>query len=233
MDGDDSCSSCRLESGEASLIMRRKDRRLWRMAPLVIVPLLLLTAGVVVLLVIGLGRQGDLSPDGKTEKQTDRNSSGVHPETSGPPYQHPSAMLTAGNNSYLMASDYLQWESVIGNVHCHGGFNYSNGDLVVPRKGMYRVFLQITFIIECKEDSKTERKVWNNVYVYSDAYEADTILLSSVDMVACRGHLWYKSMYTAGLFSLDANDRLRVKSSDPKLIARNEHEVLFGAELLQ
>lgn len=128
---------------------------------------------------------------------------------------------------------YLQWENNIGNAHCHGGFNYSNGDLVVPRKAMYRVFLQITFIINCEEDPKTERKVWNNVYVYSDAYEVDTTLLSSVDMVACRGHSWYKSMYTAGLFFLEANDRLRVKSSDPKLIAKNEQEVFFGAELLQ
>lgn len=64
MDGDGSCSSCRCESGECSLIMRQKDLRQRRMAPLVIVPLLLLT-GTVLLLVIGLGRLRDLSPDGK------------------------------------------------------------------------------------------------------------------------------------------------------------------------
>lgn len=43
---------------------------------------------------------------------------------------------------------------------------------------------------------------------------------------------WSKSLYTAGLFSLDAKSILRVKSSYPELIAEKEFQVFFGAELL-
>lgn len=43
---------------------------------------------------------------------------------------------------------------------------------------------------------------------------------------------WSKSLYTAGLFFLEAKSILRVKSSHTELIAKREYQVFFGAELL-
>uniref|UniRef100_A0A8C4HWX1 THD domain-containing protein n=1 Tax=Dicentrarchus labrax TaxID=13489 RepID=A0A8C4HWX1_DICLA len=130
---------------------------------------------------------------------------------------------------------YLEWETMDGNAFCHGGFNYSSGDLVVPRNGIYRVFLQITY--ERKEDHgcdhlDDEIRLRNKVFVYRETYKQYMLLLSSVDTVSCSMTQWTKSLYAAGLFSLEANCRLRVTSSHPQLIVPRESEMFFGAELL-
>lgn len=78
-------------------------------------------------------------------------------------------------------------------------------------------------------------KLLNKVFYISDGYSEDRCILSSVDTVSYSkdcDEQWIKSLYTSGLFSLEANGSLRVMSLHPNLIARNEYEVFFGAELL-
>lgn len=102
---------------------------------------------------------------------------------------------------------------------------------MVPRSGIYRVFLQITY--QSKIDYKRkELGLTTTVYVFRDTYTQDMSLLSSVDTINTSMETWNKSLYTAGLFFLEANCLLRVKSSHPHLIVKKEHQVFFGAELL-
>lgn len=102
---------------------------------------------------------------------------------------------------------------------------------MVPRNGIYRVFLQITF--ESKNNLKCdELRLTNRVFFFRDTYADDVPFLSSVDSVRCSMEPWSKSLYTAGLFFLEANSILRVKSSHPELIVKKEYQVFFGAELL-
>ena len=126
---------------------------------------------------------------------------------------------------------YLEWESKLGNVHIEGGFNYSHGNLVVPRKGKYRVYLQITYEGDQSESCNGEKMVLkNSVFLFSDSYRKDTLLLSSQDTVKCDMHNWSKSLYTAASFELEANSRLWVRSSHPGFIAKNYVFTFFGAE---
>ncbi|XP_074527186.1 lymphotoxin-alpha [Halichoeres trimaculatus] len=144
----------------------------------------------------------------------------------------PSAMLTAPEG-VITKGKYLDWESTDGNAHCCGGFIYSSGRLVVPRQGMYRVFLQITFESGAEPcASARELKLTNIVYLSRVKYPKDVALLSSVDTVTCSLVSWRKSLYTSGLFLLEANSTLLVTSSSPELIARREEEVFFGAEFV-
>lgn len=126
---------------------------------------------------------------------------------------------------------YLKWESHTGNAFCHGGFSYSNGNLVVPIKGTYRVFLQITY-----EITRTDwLKLFNAVYFISDHYPEYNELLSTVDTVYCtveRPKVCSKTIYTSGLFFLEANTNLSVKSLHPELIVQKEELMFFGAERL-
>lgn len=128
--------------------------------------------------------------------------------------------------------EYLEWENKDGHAYCHGGFNYSSGNLVVPMNGIYRVFLQITY--ESKEDYECPDvlRLATVVLLFRETYAENVPLLSSVDTVSCSMEPWSKSLYTAGLFSLEANCRLRVTSSNPGLIVQKEYQVFFGAELL-
>uniref|UniRef100_A0A8C6LVH6 THD domain-containing protein n=1 Tax=Nothobranchius furzeri TaxID=105023 RepID=A0A8C6LVH6_NOTFU len=135
-----------------------------------------------------------------------------------------------------ISNKQLQWESNMGNAFCKGGFNYTDGHLVVPRAGYYRVFLQITYgdqggdaDTHCK--NRETLKLSHSVSYFHDSYPDYQPLLSAVDTVIC-AQGWRKSLFTSGLFHLDKDSVLKVESEQPKRIVRNEHEVFFGAELL-
>lgn len=208
--------------------------RLYRMAQFTVVALLLLVSGALALLItVGLGGRCHVSPDGEVKVSADSHSADVSMQQgsgrfqANPDVQTPSAMLTAYRGNQTVG-DYLQWET----GHCEGGFHYSNGDLVVPKDGFYRVFLQITYQSDGEHCPKVEMKLNNKVRYFTDSYRMDTTLLSSDDTVRCSKEPWTKSLYTSGLFKLEANDRLRVTSNYRKFITRNHYEVFFGAERL-
>ncbi|XP_062241040.1 tumor necrosis factor ligand superfamily member 15-like [Platichthys flesus] len=195
--------------------LKKKSRQI--MAPISVVVLLLLTsAAVALLLVFGLMKQPDSHSSGINLKQQQIIK-----------VKNPSAMLTVGSN---INGKCLKWESDLGIAHCHGGFNYDDGNLVVPRDGIYRVFLQITYqsLDLCLDDLRLS----SNVFFLGDSYNDSVLLLSSFDTVSCSMKQWRKSIYTAGLFELEANDRLYVTSSNQNLIIEDENLVFFGAELL-
>ncbi|XP_040010993.1 tumor necrosis factor ligand superfamily member 15-like [Xiphias gladius] len=239
MEEDDSCCCCcEREAGlhrQNTLIqlLRQKESRLQRMARFLAVALLLLVLAALALLVtVVLKGRGHQSPDSQPMKQPDSHSSGVSvKQQQFMDFKNPSAMLTAPDGSNI-DGEYLQWESKKGNAHCHGGFNYSGGNLVVPRNGIYRVFLQITY--ESKLGPKCDRDVrlTINVFRIADSYNDNVLILSSFDTVSCSMEHWRKTLYTAGSFSLEANSRLRVKSAHSEHIVNQEDLVFFGAELL-
>ncbi|KAF3696274.1 Tumor necrosis factor ligand superfamily member 15 [Channa argus] len=143
------------------------------------------------------------------------------------PIKQPANCTSVPNNR--STGRYLQWESNLGNAYCNGGFSYSNGALVVPKTGIYRVFLQMTYEINtCKDDVTLSL----TVYTYSDGYKEDVRFLESTDTVSCRKKSWTKSLYTSGLIHLEANSKLRVQSLHPELIVSHEEQVFFGAQLL-
>lgn len=208
--------------------LRQKDTRLQRMARFLSVAVLLLISMTLASLIATVyGARCHQSPEsqptmlplpGITIEQQQRKD-----------LNNPSAMLTAPKGNVTDA-DYLEWESHDGHAFCHGGFSYSSGNLVVPRNGIYRVFLQITY--ESTKDIQCPSSVTSTVYLFRETYNNNVRLLSSVDTVTCSMEQWSKSLYTAGLFFLETNCRLRVKSSHPDLIVKREYEVFFGAELL-
>ncbi|XP_023153407.1 lymphotoxin-alpha [Amphiprion ocellaris] len=212
----------------------QKVTRLYRMAQFTVVALLLLVSGALALLItVGLGGRCHVSPDGEAKVSADSHSTdgniqqGTGRFEASTDVQTPSAMLTVHRGNQTVGK-YLQWET----AHCGGGFHYSSGDLVVPRDGFYRVFLQITYQSNGEHCPVLEMKLNNKVFCFTASYPIDTILLTSYDTVRCSKELWTKSLYTSGLFKLEANARLRVTATYPKFIARNHYEVFFGAERL-
>ncbi|XP_060893382.1 tumor necrosis factor ligand superfamily member 15-like [Labrus mixtus] len=211
-------------------LLRQEQLRSIRMSRCVVLTLLLVLAGLALLTAAQLRGRGH--PAGTEDTmQPYSHSAGKSCLIEQPrSFNSPSAMLTAprGCQSDL---GLLEWESEDGNAYCHGGFSYSSGSLVVPIQGIYRVFLQITFE-SGRETCRDWLKLTNIVFVSRDSYVKNVSLLSSVDTVICSKEPWSKSLYTAGLFSLEANSRLIVKSSNPGFIAKREEQVFFGAEFV-
>lgn len=124
------------------------------------------------------------------------------------------------------SGDPLQWETELGNAFL-GGFNYSDGNLVVPRDGFYRVFLQVTFEIpnECENQALS-----CTVLALSEDYPKYKEILKTDDFVECCNCI--KTLYTSALFSFKENTMLKVKTNGPYIISKDEKLVFFGAELL-
>ncbi|XP_061586176.1 lymphotoxin-alpha isoform X1 [Cololabis saira] len=204
------------------------------------VALLLLAAAVLALLVLLVHRAGpgaggpvqctSVEPSGcsseKSGKQRQVGSSISHNRDG----KRPSAMLTApvGNKT---DGNYLRWESELGNAFVHGGFSYSGGSLLVPRTGTYRVFLQVTYEGVGRACPGSLR-LTSTVLSISPKYNRSVTLLTSMDTVNCSQGPWIRSLSTLGLFLLDAGGRLHVTSSHPALMAKNEYQVFFGADLI-
>ncbi|XP_061586177.1 lymphotoxin-alpha isoform X2 [Cololabis saira] len=127
--------------------------------------------------------------------------------------------------------NYLRWESELGNAFVHGGFSYSGGSLLVPRTGTYRVFLQVTYEGVGRACPGSLR-LTSTVLSISPKYNRSVTLLTSMDTVNCSQGPWIRSLSTLGLFLLDAGGRLHVTSSHPALMAKNEYQVFFGADLI-
>ncbi|KAM4745522.1 lymphotoxin-alpha [Anableps anableps] len=216
-------------------IQLQKERHRRRMAQFVAAGLLLLLCGVLaVFLTFTQERPCDRATDRQTKPESDRQSSGLAEKLLQPQSAQklPSAMLTAPDGNTTNGI-YLLWQHKLGEAHIQGGFNYSDGSLVVPKRGLYRVFLQVTYEADGTDCPDTGfQTVSNRVYNFRQGYEKDEPLLTAVDIVACIHGVWKKSLFTSGLFKLDTNDKLRVTSSHPNSIAKNEHQLFFGAELV-
>ncbi|XP_041854612.1 LOW QUALITY PROTEIN: tumor necrosis factor ligand superfamily member 15-like [Melanotaenia boesemani] len=165
----------------------------------------------------------------KTTHQHDRHSSGANEmqRQVGPPRHHVRALLT-GPTGNITNGKYLQWEPKLGHAYCKG-FKYINGDLVVPRKGYYRVFLQVTYV----GGAETCAGILNVTVLYlQKGYGVDVPLLSTYDTVTCNDKSWIKSLHTSGMFSPAAKSRLHVYSSREELIGTEQHQMFFGVELV-
>ncbi|XP_042277639.1 tumor necrosis factor ligand superfamily member 15-like [Thunnus maccoyii] len=240
MEEDSECPCCCGEEGrlhrQNSLIrlLHRREKRLTRMAHFLAVALLLvISVALALLLALLLGRSAPDTPDSQLMMHRETNSSVI----SSKQQQHeiadmyPSAMLTAPNDNFTVGK-CLQWQSTLGNAYCDRGFNYSNGNLVVPRHGKYKVFLQITYESDPNKcHGQDEIRLSTKVSVFREAYPKDTDLLSSFDTVNCSMNNWSKSLYTAGLFDLPENSKLCVTISHPELIVKREELTFFGVEL--
>ncbi|XP_068461056.1 lymphotoxin-alpha-like [Clinocottus analis] len=247
---EEGCYSCCCSGTEAGLhrqdvlirLLLRRESRQQRLAWGFAAGLLVLLTGSLALLVTQVlgGRGGHSQP----VMQPDSHSSGVssqqqdhhhhhhhHQQQQQQDLKNPRAMLTAPRGN-IVKGNYLQWEKNDDLAFCHGGFNYSNGNLIVPRKGIYRVFLQITYESRDNPECVNELRLSNSVLSIRESYGDDERLLSSVDSVNCSMQQWRKSLYTAGLFSLAAGSSLRVTSLEHDSIVQSQSETFFGAELL-
>uniref|UniRef100_A0A667YFL3 THD domain-containing protein n=1 Tax=Myripristis murdjan TaxID=586833 RepID=A0A667YFL3_9TELE len=128
--------------------------------------------------------------------------------------------------------DVLEWEDKRGHAHLDGGFGYFDGNLVVPRDGNYKVYVQITYEKYDDFPCEEELRLFQWVYRFQQSYPDNVTLMSSVDTMSCSMTRPKKSLYASAVFPLKAKDRLWVRSSHPELICHEEHQVFFGWLLL-
>ncbi|KAI3372069.1 hypothetical protein L3Q82_006707 [Scortum barcoo] len=165
------------------LTRRERRRRVCVSAALTLLAVLALA----LLLTVALGGRAQQSPGSQPMINLSPGAYAGQQRLEGD--KNPSAMLTVPNGN-ITDQDYLKWERDQGNAFCQGGFNYSNGELVVPRKGTYKVFLQITYKSEKGADCKSELQLHNMIYLYRKSYPEYRPLLASHDTEYERALKW-------------------------------------------
>lgn len=208
--------------------MTQKEKRLQRLNRLSLAGMLLISAVVVLFLlgVFGGSRQCGVHDDSHSPGISFKHQQQI------PAPEIPAALLTDYNHS--AEEDILKWKHM---AYSHGGFNYSDGYLVVPRPGYYTIYLQITYEnienFECDDDAKHDQVLTLEAWVrrVQQSYKKPVTLLSMEETVDCKWKVWKKSLYTSSVFLLETNDILWVTSSWPELIVQTGQLVFFGAKL--
>ncbi|KAK7933396.1 hypothetical protein WMY93_004292 [Mugilogobius chulae] len=147
---------------------------------------------------------------------------------SDPDVPHPSALLT------VVPTYYSELKSEHGNTHLKGGMIVSNGNLSLPIKGLYRIYLQVTFDFDSENyDICEDDMVMVNISVKrcSNSYKQFRVLLASMDTLRCSQD-WSKSLITTGTFELEANTVLQVHINHNELVRKQDIYSFFGVELV-
>ncbi|RXM29459.1 Tumor necrosis factor ligand superfamily member 10 [Acipenser ruthenus] len=131
------------------------------------------------------------------------------------------------------------WESRKGLAFLHN-LQFKNGELIVPRTGLYHIYSQTYFRHTAPSDGSevSQRSVRNKqmlLYIYKVTSYPDPILLMKNARTTC----WSKnteyglySIYQAGVFELKANDRVFVTVSNISVVDMDEESSFFGAFLV-
>ncbi|XP_046904219.1 tumor necrosis factor ligand superfamily member 10 [Hypomesus transpacificus] len=141
------------------------------------------------------------------------------------------ALLTASKRRPANSNEPIEWEYSSGNAHL-GTFTSNGTDLIVPRDGTYRIYLQITYTRPEKVMAPPNvDSLEVTLLIFKMAYKTDEALLQCYDKVDLNS-LFRKSLYTAATFDLKFNDRLKVKTTNPELMVLSECTTFFGADLI-
>uniref|UniRef100_A0A3B3QR74 THD domain-containing protein n=1 Tax=Paramormyrops kingsleyae TaxID=1676925 RepID=A0A3B3QR74_9TELE len=104
--------------------------------------------------------------------------------------------------------------------------------LIVPENGRYSIYLQVTYREPynhiCPQSGLI--RFLQAVYVWSDSYMTDRILMKAKDHVHCGQGV--RTVTNTGVYSLEAGDRLMVYVSLKNLLEIDEKSLYFGAFLL-
>ncbi|TRY55482.1 hypothetical protein DNTS_027871 [Danionella cerebrum] len=120
--------------------------------------------------------------------------------------------LTVPKKSKLKYGD-VEWiptpESVHPNNTGYLSLSVNGSHLEVLRTGIYRICLQITYkhITEAEQNVSLQQ----DVYITSDKYENEILQLTSMEAV--NFDYWRKSLFTEGIFELDAGDKLFIRAN--------------------
>ncbi|XP_023696405.1 lymphotoxin-alpha-like [Paramormyrops kingsleyae] len=144
----------------------------------------------------------------------------------------PNAHLTALSDVNV-SSTYLPWEYEKGDAYLHlFSYDEERHALIVPENGRYSIYLQVTYREPynhiCPQSGLI--RFLQAVYVWSDSYMTDRILMKAKDHVHCGQGV--RTVTNTGVYSLEAGDRLMVYVSLKNLLEIDEKSLYFGAFLL-
>lgn len=117
----------------------------------------------------------------------------------------------------------VQWNVNVDHSHSEGGLKLVNNEIVIPRNGLYFVYSQASFSVNCssdddyEDDSRSMVHLSQTVKRWSESVgEYETILHSArtacqrtVNADESKDGKWYTAVYMGAVFSLNRGDKLK------------------------
>ncbi|XP_059366289.1 tumor necrosis factor-like [Carassius carassius] len=136
-----------------------------------------------------------------------------------------------------VSKDTLDWKKDQDQAFTSGGLELVEREIIIPTDGIYFVYSQVSFHINCKTDIPEDHDVVqmsHTVLRYSDSYSSYKPLFSAIRSACVQAtdsdDLWYNTIYLGAAFSLRAEDRLRTYTTKALLprVESGNGKTFFG-----
>ncbi|RXM93399.1 Tumor necrosis factor ligand superfamily member 10 [Acipenser ruthenus] len=124
----------------------------------------------------------------------------------------------------------LQWDNIEGMALQQGMMGYEDGEIVVPRDGVYFIYSQVYFRVGPRGKDQQSQPFLQ--YIYRKTSYQDPILLSKAVGTKCwdaGAEFDLFSSFQGALFQLAQGDRLFLKVTDISTVRLNKESTYFGA----
>ncbi|XP_039676633.1 tumor necrosis factor-like [Perca fluviatilis] len=144
----------------------------------------------------------------------------------------------------------VEWKTGVDQSHFQGGLELNNNEIVIPQNGLYFVYSQASFQVDCissDADDTTSKpmvhlshtvKRWSRSYGGDDAKKSYQTILHSV-RTACQmkasskpdeEQSWFSAVYMGAVFNLMKGDRLRTEMEEKMLQSLEDQQgkTFFG-----
>ncbi|KAG7225360.1 hypothetical protein INR49_027343 [Caranx melampygus] len=125
----------------------------------------------------------------------------------------------------------VQWNANVDHAHSHGGLKLVNNEIEIPSKGLYFVYSQASFSVNCSssdddyDDSNSMVHLSHTVKRWSRSFGDYETILHSV-RTACQRTFsadeiedgnWYTAVYMGAVFDLNKGDKLKTVMEEKML----------------
>ncbi|KAM8826880.1 tumor necrosis factor b (TNF superfamily, member 2) [Synchiropus picturatus] len=224
-----------VETGENTLVKMESNSSRWIWKLLVsILGVTLCVVGVQLGLWLLNGRPDLMEKLGQTEVLTQKGT------------DHQITLRQIGNTSkaaiHLEGSynesepKLLVWKNGQGQAFAQGGLKLVDNRIQIPRKGLYFVYSQASFRINCSDDDEDSEdpglmslshRIWRD----SDMLGGKSTLMGAVRSACQRGTQeagWYNAIYLGAVFQLYTGDYLSTETSKLSEVETEDSKTFFG-----
>uniref|UniRef100_A0A3Q2Q1S8 Lymphotoxin-alpha n=1 Tax=Fundulus heteroclitus TaxID=8078 RepID=A0A3Q2Q1S8_FUNHE len=133
----------------------------------------------------------------------------------------------------------LEWKDGVGQAFALGGLRLHSNQIIIPEKGLYFVYSQVSFRVSCSNDVEgawSSKPLSHRIWRSSDSIGKPVSLMSAVRS-ACQnvpedgvrsGQGCYSTIYLGAVFHLDKGDKLQTETNQLPELETEEGKTYFG-----
>ncbi|XP_005750745.1 tumor necrosis factor-like [Pundamilia nyererei] len=125
----------------------------------------------------------------------------------------------------------VEWQKDVDQSHSQGGLELDKNEIVIPRDGLYFVYSQASFRVDCSSDADDTSShpmvhLSHTVKRWSRSYAPEYVTILHSIRTVCQKTTsgdsdkdgnWYTAVYMGAVFNLYAHDRLRTQTEEAML----------------